>query len=33
MTSITGLALVVTVAVGWLGGCATAPASRADKAA
>jgi lipid-binding SYLF domain-containing protein len=33
MTSITGMALVLTVAVGWLVGCATAPASRADKEA
>jgi hypothetical protein len=33
MTSTTGLALVVTVMAGWLVGCATAPAARADQAA
>ena len=31
MTSTIGLALVLTVVAGWLVGCATAPASRADK--
>jgi hypothetical protein len=31
MTSTIGMALVLTVVAGWLVGCATAPASRADK--
>jgi lipid-binding SYLF domain-containing protein len=33
MHSTTGRALVLTVAVGWLVGCATAPTSRADQEA
>jgi hypothetical protein len=33
MNSTTSMALVLTVAVGWLVGCATAPSSQADKEA
>jgi hypothetical protein len=33
MKSPTGRALVVTLVAGWLVGCATAPASRADEEA
>jgi hypothetical protein len=33
MNSTTGMALLLTVVAGWLAGCATAPASRADKEA